>query len=497
MHKQRSAGFSQSGELRLRQLAAVTGSSLNWNGATILVKQGEDPGATGAYDVVVVDRILQRETDYRAAVRSWFAATKVGGHLVIAVPHAFLYDRRSVLPAQWDRRQRRLYTAATITSEIEEALEPNSYRIRLVRDDDTHYDYAAPAEEEPVGACDVVVVLEKIPQPDWTLTPGSAASSDDDAHLFFAPTTRVERAATPANGLRILLLKLDHLGDFVMAVPALQQIRTAFPDAFLELVVGPWNADLARGFGIVDEVSVFSAFPRNASEEDVDVRGRRALFEQTVTEHYDLAIDLRTDPDTRFLLASVKADLRAGLGNLQNHPFLDIFLPIDESRDGRETSSEERWDQGLFASAPPCVANPFRILFGGSGRPKRGALVWGPYRRLRHGSYIFKPLVETGRTRLPASLMLEIVIDDRPVCQQTITNDTITEFAFDVGPGGGVVQFRIWAPRWKPALPFSFYGGRLFRRGTGNVLHQSEYLALLARLVDMRMNETGMLQPEA
>ena len=50
-----------------------------------------------------------------------------------------------------------------------------------------------------------------------------------------------ERAETLPQQPRILILKLDHIGDFIVGMPAIAHIRTAFPDAALTLVCASWN----------------------------------------------------------------------------------------------------------------------------------------------------------------------------------------------------------------------------------------------------------------
>ena len=92
-------------------------------------------------DLVFAGRRLQEIADYRAAIQGWFKALRVGGRLFIVVPHAFLYERLLAMPGRWNPAQRRLYSPASLMSEVEEALEPNSYRVRWLSDDDQGYDY--------------------------------------------------------------------------------------------------------------------------------------------------------------------------------------------------------------------------------------------------------------------------------------------------------------------------------------------------------------------
>ena len=63
----------------------------------------------------------------------------------------------------------------------------------------------------------------------------------------------------PLETLReILVLRLDRIGDVLMSLPALHDLREAAPRARIRLAVGRWSEDIARGFP-VNEVMVWSA----------------------------------------------------------------------------------------------------------------------------------------------------------------------------------------------------------------------------------------------
>src|SRR3954463_12860490 len=53
---------------------------------------------------------------------------------------------------------------------------------------------------------------------------------------------RSERDSAPS---RILCLRLERIGDLLMTLPALAELRALNPAAEIDLVVGSWNADLA------------------------------------------------------------------------------------------------------------------------------------------------------------------------------------------------------------------------------------------------------------
>ncbi len=152
---------------------------------------------------------------------------------------------------------------------------------------------------------------------------------------------RVLHGVKPAGIGRILALKLDHLGDFLIGVPALRALRATFPAAHVTLVCGPWNRERAESSGLCDRVVTYTFFPRNARDWDGRPAAPVAEFLAATEGAYDLAIDLRVDEDTRFLLAEVRARHRAGIGARERQPYLDILLPQEHaSRDQPPPSAQ-------------------------------------------------------------------------------------------------------------------------------------------------------------
>lgn len=59
---------------------------------------------------------------------------------------------------------------------------------------------------------------------------------------------------TPPKKLKILMIRLDRIGDLMLSLPAIQAVRERFPDAFISVMTRPATADLAQGHAAVDEV---------------------------------------------------------------------------------------------------------------------------------------------------------------------------------------------------------------------------------------------------
>ncbi len=450
------------------------------------------PWQPDTYGTVFAGYRLQDMANYRAAIQSWFSPVRPGGHLVITVPHAFLYERQNGLPSRWSPRQRRLYTPRSLIEEVEEALAPNSYRVRLLGDDDTGYDYAIEPPQYPQGRHDVVLALQKIAPPAWALSERSAETKPPPAYSFEPLRTRLE-AASLVPAVRILILKLDHLGDFIMGTAALSRARDAFPDADITLVVGSWNLSMAQQLGLFDRVIAFDAFPRNPSEEKDDVRGKVSEFEALITGEYDLAVDLRTDHDTRILLGSVRARIKAGIGPKSTFDFLDIFLPIDASR--RDEDARERPIPSKdFAAQTYLERSHYQIrCHVPLADPDDGAMIWGPYHHLSTGHYIFEPFVEFD-WKGGGLIKYDIALDMKQVAGGSLSGGGLKEVRFANTRHGARFEFRFWSFRNEKLPRFQFFGGRLIKQGSSSVLHQSEYLSMLIELVAMRVSRQGLLQ---
>jgi len=443
--------------------------------------------AEGSQQLLFAPWLLQDIADYRYALQRWFACVAVGGHLVVTVPHAFLHDRRAQLPSPWRPGQRRLYTPASLLTEVEEALVPNSYRVRWLGDEDAGYDYALNRDARPIGRQDIALVIERIASPAWTLAVEKAPAEPAPGPVFEPVRTRIETGAPTGPIQTILLLKLDHLGDFIMSLPAIGAVRSHFPTAHITLAVGSWNEALAIESGLADKVIPFDAFSRNPVEQGhLDMTARAEAFAALVHGPYDLAIDLRTFTDTRLLLQQVDARHRAGIGNAAFFPFLDIGLPIDPDTEslGRAVSIDVGASD--FSTRDFCTRGPEGIAYQGDAATGfREALVWGPYRQLDPGDYIFSPSIDLNFAQSGAVLGYDLVVDTSSVTTGRFTNGPV-EIRFRVERPSRF-EFRLWAHGVDPVPDFRFRGGRLSKRGVATALHQSEYERLLVDLVAMRL----------
>jgi ADP-heptose:LPS heptosyltransferase/GT2 family glycosyltransferase len=127
---------------------------------------------------------------------------------------------------------------------------------------------------------------------------------------------------------RIVAFKLDHIGDFITALPAIRRLKERFPTAMLAVVVGPAVAALARTEPVIDEVLEFAFFHARSGlgQKQVTEDDLRGLKSRLEPYQFDLAVDLRKHPDTRHVLQYSGAKLLAGFDRANMFPWLDVAL---------------------------------------------------------------------------------------------------------------------------------------------------------------------------
>jgi SAM-dependent methyltransferase len=118
-------------------------------------------------DAVYSSHCLEHVEDPVVAIREWHRVTKLGGHIITVVPHAYLYERRMSMPSNWSCEHLRVYTPGSLLTQFEEALQPNTYRVRHLCDNDEAYGYADPPTLHPRGCYEIELVVEKISPPEW------------------------------------------------------------------------------------------------------------------------------------------------------------------------------------------------------------------------------------------------------------------------------------------------------------------------------------------
>ncbi len=83
--------------------------------------------------------------DYRAAIADWFRVLQIGGHLVIAVPHQFLFERKLFPPSRWDDRSSAVLHSACCSPRSRRRSIRCPTAFAFLEENDQDFDYADPA----------------------------------------------------------------------------------------------------------------------------------------------------------------------------------------------------------------------------------------------------------------------------------------------------------------------------------------------------------------
>ncbi|HEX7085688.1 MAG TPA: glycosyltransferase family 9 protein [Vicinamibacterales bacterium] len=130
---------------------------------------------------------------------------------------------------------------------------------------------------------------------------------------------------------RILLLRLERIGDLLMSIGAIRAVRRAAPDARIDLVVGSWNEPIARLLREVDEVEILDA-PWLARNGRGSMRELVARASRWRARGYDLAINFEGDIRSNLLPWIAGAPRRVGFVHAGGGPLLTDRVAHDPRR---------------------------------------------------------------------------------------------------------------------------------------------------------------------
>ena len=301
--------------------------------------------------------------------------------------------------------------------------------------------------------------------------------------LGWPRSLRAARAARqrPAESVRILLVRPDHLGDLLLTTPALQALREHAPGAQITLLVGPWSREIVARQPALDCLQT-CAFPGFQRASQGMLAPYRLLF-RTARElrrgRYDLALNLRPDfwwgaallylagipcrvgyalqPGKSFLTHALPfptpehaaiSNLRlvnAGLAALGYEGLIEPFTPQNYPTRFTPTAEERTWVRERLRAEGIADDAPLILIPPGSGGAVKlwrseawancaNALrVWltssSPARILLTGSPGERPLVEEVARGIPgAALVTDATIGqlaallERATCVLTVDN---------------------------------------------------------------------------
>ena len=137
--------------------------------------------------------------------------------------------------------------------------------------------------------------------------------------------------APPSLPRRVLLLRLERIGDLLMTLDAIRAVRARAPAAEIRLAVGSWNADLARLFPAVDAIDTVDA--PWLSQEGTRSSPREVIAQIGRWRRHDIDVAINFEPDIRSnaLLAASGARRRIGYATGGGGGLLTVALHYDRN----------------------------------------------------------------------------------------------------------------------------------------------------------------------
>lgn len=188
--------------------------------------------------------------------------------------------------------------------------------------------------------------------------------------IFFGIFLRLRSRPLKASEVRkILIIRLDRVGDLILSTPAIRAVRQGYPHSRIDLLVGSYTRDLVVGNPCVDRVLVYK--------------------ESVLDKDYDAAIALHPGLTQNYLVFKSGARWRVGYtgwggGFFLTHPVKDdravrlrhevvsalevagkigcatqdVSLEISVTQKGENESRSFLQDQGIGANDPYVVVHP-------------------------------------------------------------------------------------------------------------------------------------------
>jgi ADP-heptose:LPS heptosyltransferase/GT2 family glycosyltransferase len=286
---------------------------------------------------------------------------------------------------------------------------------------------------------------------------------DYDDYAAEAEPVEVMRAGPPLIAKerirRILAVKLDHIGDFIAAFPVFRRLKNCFPDAELTVLAAGPSCALAHLEPAIDRVIEFNYFHAVSSQgiRRITKKEWSRLERQLQPYRFDLAVDLRRQPDTRAVLHHTGARWLAGFDHRNTMGWLDIAVEWegDAARAPKRHHVTAALLQLVDALAASCAAAPVgarpaaapaRARAGLSGLPGLAALTAAPVatRRLigvhagagadnkKWPPASFAALIDLLVARDDAAVVMVGGADELPIAQQILRLVRQRQFVFSL-----------------------------------------------------------------
>ncbi len=138
----------------------------------------------------------------------------------------------------------------------------------------------------------------------------------------------------PSPAGKILLIRLDHIGDLLMTTPAIHALKQSFPQSTLSMLVSPASLPVIAANPEIDAAFTFKVpWYDGGRAQRFPFRAYLRLIRQLRRERFDAVIDFRGDVRILWLFSFFsRARERVGFSGLGGEFLLTRSCPYDEAR---------------------------------------------------------------------------------------------------------------------------------------------------------------------
>jgi ADP-heptose:LPS heptosyltransferase len=120
---------------------------------------------------------------------------------------------------------------------------------------------------------------------------------DSIGYLFRSPS----QADLPSDIKKILVSRIDHLGDVLIASSILPSLKRAYPHSEIHFLMGEWSDELVRHNPWIDKAIIYNSFVHSRTGGLLkrireDIRSFFSAVRKVRRGRYDLGLDLRAYP---------------------------------------------------------------------------------------------------------------------------------------------------------------------------------------------------------
>jgi heptosyltransferase-2 len=151
---------------------------------------------------------------------------------------------------------------------------------------------------------------------------------------------------------KVLIRGTNWVGDAVMSVPAMREIRRSLPESRISLLIRPWVRDVYGGADFLDEIITYDKGGLHRG-----LSGRRRLVSELRSREFDLAILFQNAFEAALLVWWAGIPVRIGYARDYRSVLLSHAIPIDpEVRQAHQAY----YYLGLLAGAGFVEPRPWR-----------------------------------------------------------------------------------------------------------------------------------------